>query len=126
MSTFTIHTISYDSEKKYNSGTILKHYIMNNWLETNGIIEYKYELHKDSKIHSIWKFNEKTQRWCRTATPSKKNITAIIFTLVCIILAVLTGGAYMFYRRKSNETYTSDASDTGTSFGGTFIPLHPL
>ena len=77
MSTFTIHTISYDSEKKYNSGTILKHYIMNNWLETNGIIEYKYELHKDSKIHSIWKFNEKTQRWCRTATPSKKNITVV-------------------------------------------------
>ena len=61
-----------DSDKKYNVGIIHKHYEMNSWLQAHGRKELIYELHKDTSIHSVWLWKEKTERWGRTATPSTK------------------------------------------------------
>ena len=56
-------------DRRYEVGTVQKHYDMPNWLKENGQKQLVYELHKGT-IHSRWIW--KTDRWGRTETPSTK------------------------------------------------------
>jgi len=72
MSICTIYTSLSESDTKIPVGFIQKHYEMNTWLLTNGKKKQTYEIQRGGKVHSIWIWKEKTERWGRTATPSKK------------------------------------------------------
>ena len=72
MSICTIYTSLSESDTKIPVGFIQKHYEMNTWLLTNGKKKQTYEIQRGVKVHSIWIWKEKTERWGRTATPSKK------------------------------------------------------
>lgn len=78
MSICKIYAVYPDTGKKYETGSVLKHYDMNNWLLDKGKKEFTYELRKGEKVHSIWIWKEKKERWGRTATPSNKKVSIII------------------------------------------------
>ena len=72
MSICTIFAMLQDLENKRQVGSLQKQYQMNKWLESHGIKDYTYEIHKCGKIHSRWIWKEKTERLGRTATPTDK------------------------------------------------------
>ena len=74
MTTCKIYAIQPGTGRKYESGSIQKHYEMNKWLLDRGNKEFSYELYKVGKVHSIYIWKEKSERWGRTATPSNKKI----------------------------------------------------
>lgn len=78
MSICTIYTVSTDSDRKYESGSVKKHYEMNNWLNENGQKDWYYELYRGGSLHSKWIWKEKPERWGRTATPTKKESTVSV------------------------------------------------
>lgn len=71
MSNCTIYMSLSESDKKLPVGFMQKHYEMNTWLLANGKKKQTYEIQRGGKVHSIWIWKEKTERWGRTATPQK-------------------------------------------------------
>ena len=72
--TCSVYKVDLIVEKRYPVANLGKHTDMNQWLRTNGDVDYIYEVWKIRGIHSRWHWKDKEKKWGRMSTPRNKTM----------------------------------------------------